>query len=77
MKETMKKAFWDRIIESVKQVEPNYSYVVELIREVRDEICAIAPSWRREIFEAIDLEILTQVPINYVRISFSFLLTFI
>ncbi|KAK6121369.1 hypothetical protein DH2020_044896 [Rehmannia glutinosa] len=62
IKETMEKAFWDGIVESVKQDKPNYSRVVELMREVRDGICAMAPqSWRREITEAIDLEILTQV----------------
>ncbi|KAI3448328.1 hypothetical protein Pfo_004993 [Paulownia fortunei] len=62
IKETMEKAFWDGIIESVRQEEPDYSRVVELMREVRDGICAMAPqSWRQEIIEAIDLEILTQV----------------
>ncbi|KAH6811675.1 hypothetical protein C2S51_025437 [Perilla frutescens var. frutescens] len=62
IKETMEKAFWDGIIESVRQEEPNYSRVVELMGEVRDEICAMAPhTWRQEIIEAIDLEILTQV----------------
>lgn len=58
----MEKAFWDNIIESVSQEEPNYSRVVELMREVRDEICAMAPhTWRQEIIEVIDLGILTQV----------------
>lgn len=62
IKETMEKAFWDNIIESVSQEEPNYSRVVELMREVRDEICAMAPhTWRQEIIEVIDLGILTQV----------------
>lgn len=58
----MEKAFWDGIIESVRQEEPNYSRVVELMGEVRDEICAMAPhTWRQEIMEVIDLDILTQV----------------
>ncbi|CAA0841123.1 T-complex protein 11 [Striga hermonthica] len=62
IKETMEKAFWDGIVESMKQDEPDYSRVVELMREVRDGICAMAPhSWRQEITEAIDLEILSQV----------------
>lgn len=62
LKETMEKAFWDGVIESVRKEEPNYTRVVELMREVRDEICAMAPpTWRQEILEAIDLEILTQV----------------
>ncbi|KAI3445625.1 hypothetical protein Pfo_002290 [Paulownia fortunei] len=61
-KETMENAFWDGIVESVKQDKPNYSRVVELMREMRDEIYVMAPhSWRQEILEAIDLEILTQV----------------
>lgn len=58
----MEKVFWDGIIESVRQEEPNYSRVVELMGEVRDEICAMAPhTWRQEIMEVIDLDILTQV----------------
>ncbi|KAL0387208.1 UNVERIFIED_CONTAM: hypothetical protein Sradi_2602600 [Sesamum radiatum] len=62
VKKTMEKAFWDGIIESVRQDEPNYSRVVGLMSEVRDGICSLAPaSWRQEIIEAIDLEILTQV----------------
>ncbi|XP_047969894.1 uncharacterized protein LOC125213409 [Salvia hispanica] len=62
IKETMEKAFWDGIMESVRQDEPNYSRIVELMGEVRDEICAMAPhTWRQEIIEVIDLEILTQV----------------
>uniref|UniRef100_A0A5B7BA90 T-complex protein 11 n=1 Tax=Davidia involucrata TaxID=16924 RepID=A0A5B7BA90_DAVIN len=61
IRETMEKAFWDDIIESMKQ-EPNYDRVVELMREVRDEICEMAPqSWKQEITEAIDLDILSQV----------------
>ncbi|XP_073270734.1 uncharacterized protein [Primulina huaijiensis] len=62
LKQTMENAFWDGIIESVKQSNPDHTRVVGLMREVRDEICAMAPlSWRQDIFEAIDLEILAQV----------------
>ncbi|XP_051144598.1 uncharacterized protein LOC127260738 [Andrographis paniculata] len=62
VKETMERAFWDSIIESVRQDEPNYNRVVELTREVRDGICSMVPhSWRQEVMEAIDPEILTQV----------------
>ncbi|KAL6560701.1 hypothetical protein OROGR_004260 [Orobanche gracilis] len=62
IKESMEKAFWDGIVESVKQDKPDYSRVVELMKEVRDGISVLAPrSWRREITEAIDLEIFTQV----------------
>ncbi|KAF8404280.1 hypothetical protein HHK36_009162 [Tetracentron sinense] len=62
IKETMEKAFWDTIAESMKQDEPDYGRVVELMKEVRDELCEMAPQrWRQEIFEAIDLDILSQV----------------
>ncbi|KZV49806.1 hypothetical protein F511_23531 [Dorcoceras hygrometricum] len=62
LRQTMENAFWDGIIESVKHSDPNYTRVVGLLREVRDDICTMAPfSWRQDIFEAIDLEVLTQV----------------
>ncbi|THG16463.1 hypothetical protein TEA_010230 [Camellia sinensis var. sinensis] len=62
VKETMEKAFWDGITDTMKQDEPRYDQVVELMREVRDEICDMAPqSWKGEIFEAIDLDVLSQV----------------
>lgn len=58
----MEKAFWDGIIESVKQEEPNYDRIIQLMREVRDEICEMAPqSWKQEIIEAIDVDILSEV----------------
>ncbi|CAL5329739.1 unnamed protein product [Camellia sinensis] len=61
IKETMEKAFWDGITESMKQDEPNYDRVVELMREVRDGFCEMAPqNWKEEIFGAIDLDILSQ-----------------
>ncbi|CAI9103818.1 OLC1v1002390C1 [Oldenlandia corymbosa var. corymbosa] len=62
VKETMKKAFWDGIIESVEQDEPKFGHILELMKEVRDEISLMAPeSWKQEIFESIDIEILSQV----------------
>ncbi|KAK7246875.1 hypothetical protein RIF29_41745 [Crotalaria pallida] len=65
IKRTMEKAFWDSIMESVKQEQPNYDQIVQLMREVRDEICEMAPqSWKEDIFAAIDLEILSQVLIS-------------
>ena len=58
----MEKAFWDGITESIKQEEPNSDRVVELMMEVRDEIFEMPPHrWKREIIEAIDLDILSQV----------------
>ncbi|GLT42740.1 hypothetical protein SLA2020_167260 [Shorea laevis] len=62
IRETMEKAFWDSILESLRQDEPNFDHVIQLVGEVRDEICEMAPqSWKEEITEALDLEILSQV----------------
>ncbi|KAK7247305.1 hypothetical protein RIF29_42186 [Crotalaria pallida] len=65
IKQTMEKAFWDVIIESVKQNQPNYDLIVKLVGEIRDEICDMAPqSWKEDICAAIDLEILSQVLVS-------------
>lgn len=62
IKETMEKAFWDGIAESIKQDEQDYSRVIQLVKEVRDELCEMAPqSWKQEIHDSIDLDILSQV----------------
>ncbi|KAK8558569.1 hypothetical protein V6N13_098221 [Hibiscus sabdariffa] len=62
IRETMEKAFWDGIMETMRQDKPNYDRVIDLVKEVRDEICEMAPqTWREEIIDAIDLEILSQV----------------
>nr|DAD24283.1 TPA_asm: hypothetical protein HUJ06_025747 [Nelumbo nucifera] len=62
IRETMENAFWDGIIESMKQDEPNYSRVVNLMKEVRDELCEMVPHpWRQEILQAIDLDIFLEV----------------
>ncbi|KAJ6342852.1 hypothetical protein OIU78_010716 [Salix suchowensis] len=62
VRETMEAAFWDRVMESVKQDEPKYDWVVQLVGEVRDGIQELAPeSWKHEIVEAIDLDLLSQV----------------
>lgn len=59
---TMEKAFWDAVLETIKQDEPDYSWVLKLLREVRDELCEISPSsWRQEITETCDIDILSQV----------------
>ena len=56
----MEKAFWDGVTASIQ--EDNYDRVVELMKEVRDELCEMAPqSWREDIIEAIDVVILSQV----------------
>ncbi|KAE8723774.1 hypothetical protein F3Y22_tig00011761pilonHSYRG00187 [Hibiscus syriacus] len=62
IRETMEKAFWDGIMESMRQDKPNHDRVIDLMKEVRDEICEMAPqTWREEIIDSIDLEILPQV----------------
>ncbi|RZC81977.1 hypothetical protein C5167_044567 [Papaver somniferum] len=46
----------------MKQDDPDYGRIVELMRKVRDGLCEMAPqSWKQEILEAIDLAILAQV----------------
>ncbi|MCD7458978.1 hypothetical protein HAX54_039759 [Datura stramonium] len=65
VRETMEKAFWDSVMESMKNDEPRYSRVVDLMKEARDELCSLAPqSWRKEITEAIDIDILSQLLIS-------------
>uniref|UniRef100_A0A1J3FDR1 T-complex protein 11-like protein 1 n=1 Tax=Noccaea caerulescens TaxID=107243 RepID=A0A1J3FDR1_NOCCA len=62
IKETMEKAFWDSVMESMKLEEPDYSCISNLMREVRDELCQMAPdSWKAEITETVDLELLSQL----------------
>ncbi|KAJ0972842.1 hypothetical protein J5N97_020801 [Dioscorea zingiberensis] len=62
VKETMEKAFWDGVMEALNKEEPEYVRIVSLVKEVRDELCEMSPqSWRQEILESIDLEILSQV----------------
>lgn len=60
MQAAMEKVFWDSVTDSLK--DNNYERVVELVKEVRDELCDIAPqSWKQEITEAIDVDIIAQV----------------
>ncbi|KAG9440332.1 hypothetical protein H6P81_020497 [Aristolochia fimbriata] len=62
IRETMEKAFWDGIEQDLKQAVPDYSRVVELVKEVRDELCEMAPkNWRQEIIDSVDPDILHQV----------------
>ncbi|KAL0795305.1 hypothetical protein Bca101_066682 [Brassica carinata] len=62
VKETMEKAFWDSVMESMKLEEPDYSCISNLMREVRDELCQMVPDgWKVEITEAIDLDLLSQL----------------
>ncbi|XP_071713927.1 uncharacterized protein [Rutidosis leptorrhynchoides] len=61
VRDTMEKLFWDGVTESIH--EDNYDRVVELMKEVRDELCEMAPpqSWKQDIIETIDVEILSQL----------------
>lgn len=62
VRKTMEKAFWDAVMESIKQDESDFSWVIKLIKEVRDELYQISPrSLREEIVGTLDIEILTQV----------------
>ncbi|KAF3445370.1 hypothetical protein FNV43_RR10546 [Rhamnella rubrinervis] len=62
VKETMEKAFWDGVMESIKEEDSDFSWILKLMREVRDELCDISPrSWKQEIVETIDIDILSQV----------------
>ncbi|KAJ4876119.1 T-complex protein 11 [Raphanus sativus] len=62
VKETMEKAFWDGVMESMKQSQPDFSWVIKLMNEVRDELCEISPKdWRQEIVQTIDTDVLSQL----------------
>ncbi|XP_010460065.1 PREDICTED: uncharacterized protein LOC104741004 isoform X2 [Camelina sativa] len=62
IKETMERAFWDNVMESLKLEDPDYSCISNLMKEVSDELCQMVPdSWKVEIPETIDLDILSQL----------------
>lgn len=62
IKKTMEKAFWDGVTESMKQEQLDFSWVLKLMTEVRDELCKMShSSWRQEVMDTIDIEILSQV----------------
>ena len=62
VKETMEKAFWDMVTDSIRGDKPDYSRLINLVKEVRDSFHELAPKeWKEEILENIDLEILSQV----------------
>ncbi|KAF8772404.1 hypothetical protein HU200_005808 [Digitaria exilis] len=62
VRETMEKAFWDMVTDSIKGDKPDYSQLINLVKEVRDSLHELAPKeWKEEILENIDLEILSQV----------------
>jgi hypothetical protein len=62
VRETMEKAFWDMVTDSIRGDKPDYSRLINLVKEVRDSLHELAPKeWKEEILENIDLEILSQV----------------
>jgi len=62
VKETMEKAFWDVVADSMRGDTPDYSYLVSLVKEVREALQELAPTgWKEEINDNINLEILTLV----------------
>ncbi|VAH32590.1 unnamed protein product [Triticum turgidum subsp. durum] len=62
VRETMEKAFWDVVTDSMRGDKPDYSQLINLVKEVRDSLHDLAPKeWKEEICENIDLEILSQV----------------
>ncbi|KAL6634560.1 hypothetical protein ACP70R_027231 [Stipagrostis hirtigluma subsp. patula] len=62
VKETMEKAFWDVVADSMKGDMPDYTHLVNLVKEVRESLQELAPAgWKEEISNNINLEILSQV----------------
>ncbi|KAJ8759526.1 hypothetical protein K2173_007143 [Erythroxylum novogranatense] len=62
VRETIEKAFWDGVLESMKNDEPDFSWVLKRMKEVRDELYEMSPQpWRKEISETIDVDILEQM----------------
>uniref|UniRef100_A0A0E0LUD8 SKP1 component POZ domain-containing protein n=1 Tax=Oryza punctata TaxID=4537 RepID=A0A0E0LUD8_ORYPU len=62
VKATMEKAFWDLVTESMRGEKPDYSQLINLVKEVRDSLHELASKeLKEEILDNIDLEILSQV----------------
>lgn len=57
----MEKAYWDTIMDSMKEDSPDYSRVLDIVKEVRDELIGMAPLWKQEIVDNIDMDGLSQV----------------
>jgi len=53
-------------MDSMKEKSPDYSRILDLVKEVRDELSGMAPqNWKQEIFDSIDVDILSQVRTHY------------
>ncbi|XP_015691466.2 uncharacterized protein LOC102702004 [Oryza brachyantha] len=62
VKATMEKAFWDVVTDSMRGDKPDYTHLINLVREVRDSLHELASKGlKEEILENIDIEILSQV----------------
>jgi hypothetical protein len=62
VRETMEKAFWAVVADSMKGERPDYDQLINLVKEVRDSLYELSPKvWKEEIIENIDLEILSHV----------------
>lgn len=62
VKATMEKAFWDLVTDSMRGDKPDYSQLINLVKEVRNSLHELASNeLKEEILENIDLEILSQV----------------
>ncbi|KAJ8759262.1 hypothetical protein K2173_006782 [Erythroxylum novogranatense] len=71
----------DGVLESMKNDEPDFSWVLKLMKEVKDKLYEMSPQpWRKEISETIDVDILEQmlksgeVDMAYVRSNLEFAL---
>lgn len=71
MRSAMENAFWDNIASGLAQEPTDYKRVVDLVGEVREELEALVPeSWKDELRESMDLELITQVCLHSSVISF-------
>eukprot|EP01018_Ginkgo_biloba_P023277 Gb_06651 [translate_table: standard] len=62
IKSAMENAFWDSVVESLTRDLPDYTWVVGLVKEVREELVALIPhSWKQELVESIDLDLFSQM----------------
>lgn len=62
VKLTMETAFWDCVKESLTNNPPDYTWVIKLVEEVRNELVGLVPaSWKQEILDSIDTDLLSQV----------------
>ncbi|GKA86811.1 T-complex protein 11 [Tanacetum coccineum] len=52
VRETMEKALWDGVIASIQQ--DNYDTIVETMKEVRDQICDLAPHTIRPVSSLLE-----------------------